>query len=602
MKRELRAAQLVGNGGVGAVIDMGDESFVVTDISRWRRGVRILIPRLSEKLHKPLFSPPFSGDGGTGGSVEIKRFPGSLFCIMCRFLIDHWREGELGRSDGGRPDCPRCHRSQTLTPMRFVVACKNGHLHETPWRRWAHSGPIKGNRPCTPSSDLHFRVDDKSGVGGLKSLYVECACGSRRDLEQLPGKGAMRSIGHKCPGTHPWHSETAKCEENPLVLQRGATNLHYADVVSALDIGEGVAIDVEEVSGSVVSRLRSDPLFQMLTENLQCAPTQGTHINAGAERIAGKLSIDFGIDIRTVIDLARDTNAVVVDSEEDAPVLTDALLAEEWIFLTSSQAASVSEATLVCRESPPPRFRNRLQPFSRVLLIDRLREVRAMPTFSRITPGTVRVPVDIGRLAGAMSWLPAVEVFGEGIFLQLDEEFVLRWELTLQDRSPQAIAECEHLEQVRLAENYWFLPEISPRFIAIHTFAHLLMRQMTFECGYSSSALRERIWANPGTPSAGILIYTADGDSEGALGGLVRQGQPERLGDLIVSCLEKAAWCSADPVCSETQGQGLGGFNRGACHACSLVPETSCVHANTLLNRLYVVGRHGVMPGLMEGI
>lgn len=81
------------------------------------------------------------------------------------------------------------------------------------------------------------------------------------------------------------------------------------------------------------------------------------------------------------------------------------------------------------------------------------------------------------------------------------------------------------------------------------------------------------------------MIYTADGDSEGSLGGLVRQGRRDRLAQSIAEALDQGRWCSSDPVCTETAGQGLGGFNRAACHACSLVSETSCTVANTLLDR-----------------
>ena len=89
---------------------------------------------------------------------------------------------------------------------------------------------------------------------------------------------------------------------------------------------------------------------------------------------------------------------------------------------------------------------------------------------------------------------------------------------------------------------------------------------------------------------AGILIYTADGDSEGSLGGLVRQGNVDRLGPTIVAALERASWCSNDPICSEFPPQGLDGLNRAACHACSLVAETSCDHVNSLLDRELVIG------------
>jgi hypothetical protein len=57
----------------------------------------------------------------------------------------------------------------------------------------------------------------------------------------------------------------------------------------------------------------------------------------------------------------------------------------------------------------------------------------------------------------------------------------------------------------------------------------------------------------------------------------------------MVDAIEQGRWCSADPVCSETAGQGLGGLNRAACHACTLVPETSCVLANSLLDRRFLV-------------
>jgi len=593
MKRELRATQLIGAGGVGAIIDMGDESFVIEDITQWSKGPPIDIPRLSGRLNKPLFAPPYAGEGGRRGHVEMKRFPGALFCVSCRALRTDYREDTHGRDDGERPDCRACGNRRVLTPMRFVLACRNGHLHEVPWARWAHS---KGTN-CG-SKRLHFKVDEESGGAGLKSLYVECDdCGGKRDLEQLPSKDAMRSIGVSCRGTHPWHAAEAECSEPPLVLQRGATNLHYAEIISALDIGEQTLPE----AGSHVE-LRADTLFDMLRENIQAAPNIGNHLNEGAKRLATRLGALYGVDPEEIIRLAQGSAISVEARQPDTATLIDSLLSEEWTFLTSPRAGAINEASLVSRESPPPRFRHTIQPFSRVLLLERLREVRTMTSFSRIDPGAVKVPVDIDRLDVYRSWLPAAEVFGEGIFLQFDESFVSEWEARLAGADPEVIEECARLERIRLEGNYWFLPEITPRFIAIHTLAHLLMRQMTFECGYSSSALRERIWANPAVPSAGILIYTADGDSEGALGGLVRQGQPERLGDLISSALDKAKWCSADPVCSETKGQGLGGFNRGACHACSLVPETSCTFANTLLSRLHVVGRHDVMAGLLEGI
>jgi hypothetical protein len=136
---------------------------------------------------------------------------------------------------------------------------------------------------------------------------------------------------------------------------------------------------------------------------------------------------------------------------------------------------------------------------------------------------------------------------------------------------------------------------VGPRFVLLHTFAHLLMSRLTFECGYSSAALRERLYVSdsPGVSMAGVLIYTADGDSEGTLGGLVRMGKPGNIEPAIYRALADAQWCSADPVCMEMgryRGQGPDSCNLAACHNCALVPETACEEFNRFLDRGIMVG------------
>lgn len=143
--------------------------------------------------------------------------------------------------------------------------------------------------------------------------------------------------------------------------------------------------------------------------------------------------------------------------------------------------------------------------------------------------------------------------------------------------------------------------ELSPRFLLLHTLAHLLIRQLSFDSGYTTASLRERVYGRPGYGQHGLLIYTAAGDAEGTLGGLVRQGEAPHFAETLVRMLEAAAWCSADPLCAEHTGQGFGNLNRAACHACSLLPETSCQTGNTLLDRALVVGSAGV-PGYFADV
>ena len=194
-------------------------------------------------------------------------------------------------------------------------------------------------------------------------------------------------------------------------------------------------------------------------------------------------------------------------------------------------------------------------------------------------------------------WLPAVEVFGEGIYLELDEASIAGWQSSneewLSSRLNQGFI-------TRLCEEQRTLPPLSAnnlkwvsKYLLIHSLSHILINQLVFECGYSTSSLKERLFisADDKAPMAGILIYTSAGDSEGTLGGLVRLGRRENLETLILKALSRASWCSADPVCSENLGgQGSQMANLAACHACILLPETSCETINQGLDRAMVVG------------
>ncbi|KQN24703.1 DrmB family protein [Sphingomonas sp. Leaf38] len=589
MTYELRANQLVGAGGVGAIVDIGDESFVVGDITRWSRpDQQIIIPRMERRLRRDLLKPP-ANQKGSRGDVLLSRFPGSLFCnrAQCRRIVTNWNEATSG-NPGGKPLCPSCGTEGSLVPMRFVAACKAGHLNDVPWKRW-----VTHSKESCPSR-LKLLIGT-GGTGGLESLVIKCVdCGANRDLSQIVTKDSMKAIGAKCFGTHPWrYDDASSCPEPLEVLQRGATNLYYPVTASALSLE---VIEKDE-AGQEDIRERDD--FKFVLSMVEDANLDGNFVPPHIKNMVSKLAEKSGIPFEKVLEMIRTGSSAEESSAGDAGDWNETeVLREEWSFLKSSAAADFRASDLVCAESDLPRFRGQC-PFDRVLLLHRLREVRAFLGYRRIDPSGELVTPEAGRpFSGGRPWLPAVEVFGEGIFLSFSKEWMENWERSVAEH-PQEVERIATLERTRQKENFWFLPNVTARYIALHTFAHSLMRQLVFESGYSSSALRERIYAGP--DMAGVLLYTADGDSEGSLGGLVRQGQPNRLGDTIRLSLDKAVWCSADPVCSETAGQGLGGFNRAACHACSLVPETSCATANTLLDRGFMLGRNG-MPGLLSAL
>ncbi|MER6626094.1 DUF1998 domain-containing protein, partial [Streptomyces sp. NPDC000931] len=266
------------------------------------------------------------------------------------------------------------------------------------------------------------------------------------------------------------------------------------------------------------------------------------------------------------------------------------ILPDEWKALCSPRGGHDPRDHYITRRSEPPSARVAFsgldtavgRVLSDVILVERLREVRVLDGFER---HTMKEPVS-SNLGADPDELPAVEVFGEGFFLRFSESAVSEWE-----NQPEVVRRALVLAERQKTSATW-LETPTPRYVLMHTLAHLILRNTAFAAGYSTSALNERLYVTRSGQQqdmAGILVYTAAGDTEGTLGGLVRLGEYERLIRLLVSSVADAQWCSFDPVCGESRGQGSGGLSLAACHACCLTPETSCVAGNRLLDRRLVV-------------
>lgn len=591
MKREIRSSAIVGTAAVGAIVDVGQESFLTPAIQHWIKSqLRDLhLPRVSNRLGKALRK--LKDDNPI---QRTRRFPRALFCEKCRG-ISLWRVDY--EEEDQEPKCPKCDWRGNMVPMRYVLACRNGHVTDFPWASWAHSGE-GADRGCRHRDSLRFEVDATMS-SNLDALIVRCTkCNSKRSLEGISSPTATAGVTGACHGEHPWRHERDECDDDkPQALQRGAANLYYPSTISALDIpmhASGGDNDLEQFGQAIRANSLYDGL-KKFTDN-----------STGNEEILRMLRIEIA---KTVGCSEKIVTAVLAQDlcgdgsgASDAAangVEQDELLREELALLSEACRTGGLQVTnfRAFREAFPagtPTWICRV--VKNVLLVERLREVRVFRGFNRIDPA------DRDRMvapdAGADEcWLPAAENFGEGIFLSFDTETLTKWMQNLPADERRSIDE---LEKHREGENFWFLPQVVPPLLAIHSFSHLLLRQLSFECGYAPSALRERIYFEPGASEAGLLIYTAEGDADGSLGGLVRQGRGDRLAQTIVDAIEQGRWCSADPVCSETAGQGLGGLNRAACHACTLVPETSCTMANSLLDRRFLVDENWGLVAFAE--
>ncbi|WP_322760038.1 DrmB family protein [Frankia sp. Cr2] len=572
--RKVRRAQIVSPFGVGAIIDLEGESFVAEDASRWHVGYTESIsppPGLTSALNVVDLRTPGEAKKGT---LPYYRFPRWLFCHRCRrmknWLISDERTMPV-------PRCTSCGGTPKLVPMRFVAACGNGHLEDVPWDRWAHSASETRNQKQCGHGELRFESEAHQG-SGLESLSVVCRdCRARRSLEDITQKDALRRIGCRCRGRQPWQSSEnmQACDESLRVLQRGASNVYFPNVVSALDIPPHS--DWRELNRPAVV-LAINKYFQALVEE----PDSRLR-----ESVIGLLVDQYSFTRDQVESALTEVGGHRVAPAGSRSV--DDLRLDEWTVLCAPPGESDPRDRFVARATsfpgpsqngtPHPAGAPLARRISAVTLVDRLREVRVLDGFTR---NTAKKAVK-ANLAPRPAFLPAVEVFGEGVFLRFDEDAVRTWEAL-----PRVRQRAERLaERARAAELRW-LPTPTPRFLLLHTLAHLLLRQTAFDAGYSTSSLRERLYVagqSSPLPMAGVLLYTAAGDTEGTLGGLVRLGQAERLVPLLTAAILSASWCSFDPVCRSASGQGPRGLSLAACHACALVPETSCEKSNRLLDR-----------------
>ena len=234
-RRTIRRTQAITPSGVGAIVDMLGESFVAEDISRWRgRREVIRAPRIAAYFRVPELRTPASVENDRS-ALPYFRFPQWLFCGNCREMV-RWSPRQ--ERSGQPPRCETCRSSPQLVPMRFVAVCGNGHLDDVNWERWAHSR--RANRDQAQCGQPKLQFLHLSGVGGgLESLEVRCAtCNAGRDLHDLTGPDAMRSIGVTCHGRQPWQfgSESVRCDVSPAVLQRGASSVYFPHTESAIDI------------------------------------------------------------------------------------------------------------------------------------------------------------------------------------------------------------------------------------------------------------------------------------------------------------------------------------------------------------------------------
>ncbi|ESQ15971.1 MAG: DUF1998 domain-containing protein [Thiohalocapsa sp. PB-PSB1] len=608
---DLRPSQILFTFGVGASIDLPNLAVMVMGVDQWpavhcreineARLLAAVQEQLGGQVRRLLEPPrpdkepksPLDPDAGIG--MPVRMFPRWLRCPQCQ-LMAPLESGlfEL-KPNPYRPDqtrwvhtsCPKNpgRSRQTAVPVRFLVACRNGHLDDFPWVEFVHGGPTSCRSVLRM---MQFGVSDS-----VADVVIKCeTCDQSRRMIDAFDPQRDNPLMPLCDCYHP-HLEntrsTGSCvdqDNQPLRMEAillGASNSWFPINLSAL------AVPVTGVSQ--LAQLVEDHwlLFEQVTSPTILAAFRGT---PALQAVLQPFEDFDDAAIWQQVQAKRDAQPADDDDHED-------LKTPEWRAFVAADPKQNTDDFRLQQIQVPQGY----DPyFEQVVLLHRLREARALVGFTRIqaagefgeewrVPAERRAPLGNGTL----TWVPAAEVRGEGVFIRFREDALATW-LARPDVRALEQTFLEAHRRWRAARNIAPPSDAFPgmRFVLLHSFAHVLMRQLALECGYTSASVRERIYAadaqDDAGPMAGVLIYTAASDSEGTLGGLVAQGEPQILAYHLDQALKQAELCTSDPLCADHHPFEHGTTLHGAaCHACTFSPETSCERGNKYLDRRVLV-------------
>lgn len=602
-----RQSQLITTFGPGAMVDLQTRSVLIGGLDRWFAPkdtyAQIDEPSLARYLENwlrdrgrleegrtlRLLTPPVASGWWT---VELPGVDVTVF--PTRFVSERVETPKIGEQErrgrrlvrwqdldpaGGRRRYQHEDgKKDDVMPLRFVGACIDGHLQDIDWRRLLHAG-----EPC---QEPMWLIEEGTSAS-LSDLEIVCGCSRTLSLRDATKPGRLG----KCQGRRPWLSADASepCTENLRLLTRSAINAYFPQTVSV------ISLPVEE-----------DALVAIVRRHLADLSSVESAADVGqARRSNSALRMDFegysDADIFERLKLVKER--VAMDASTNPRVLEfDVLASGRETIGVNEPGARLYAETLRRDEWFEPISRS-LDAVRDVVAVHRLREVMCLYGFTRFEPAPtaadseledIQLAVSGAPIAHYADWLPAIEQFGEGIFVSFDAATIDGWLARADVRQRLDV-----LHEGFSAHRRKYPGSAEQRFpggqyIMLHSIAHALITEIALDCGYPASSLKERIYAFTASAASaaryGLLIYTAATGAQGTLGGLVTRAKS--FARTLDQALERLTICSNDPVCADHEpGSTVDerALLGAACHGCLLIAETSCERRNNFLDRALLV-------------
>ena len=573
-------------------MDLPESSVIVAGLDHWKydpaQPQEVEEPRLAAKIGRLvkkksviLKRPPPTSEsmfitGNVTPGVEAYVFPHWFIAQYIELSGQNQKRRRLvSRVDLVNGKIRIDDKNRPVVPVRFVRACRFGHVGDINWRVFVH-------RNEENTCKMRIWMEERGTTGDLSDIWIICECGAIRCMREAAHD---KELG-QCNGSRPWldDKDPKPCKEANRLLVRTASNAYFPQVMSVISIPDSLSKVEELVLGNWDGQFCNIETLDQLATIRTLVPDVGNKLQGFTSE-----------EVFAVIELIRAGVEFAAISKPVKEVEFEKLSAS-----TESRPGDEPTGDFYTRFLDPDQWRHALlDSVEKVVLVHKLREVMALVGFTRFevstpdTTGELDLKVERAPIANDQSWFPVAENRGEGVFIQFKTEKIQEWmeRVEVQQRSKVLEESFERWLKQHPSSKAKF-PGVA--YIMMHSLSHMLISAISLECGYPLSSLRERIYAPVIGDAAlkdcyGILIFTSSSGSEGTLGSLVHAAK--KIRKHLLRAIQSGTLCANDPVCSSSlanhdASQKIAG---SACHGCLYISETSCERFNEALDRALVV-------------
>lgn len=629
-------------GGVGSILETRNGSIIVSPFDEWpyfqvldskfEQHNIVDDIRFKNRLNKYFLQlehlvriPINSLDKGwklenQTNLISATYFPKWFYCNSCKKYneLKNWKNGwdenvkhKLPKDWNGLenenlfypPKCFSCYlknedkkkKYYNLEQIRFVLTAPNGDICDVPWDRWAlFQLLIKNMKNETESSDtdtskeetvifenisfpsnyrLEFitseKIDTLSGIG---LVIIDQEKNEQIGYVSLSG---LFNIRFKKQDLYP----NCEPQEKDILFKpviRSSNSVYYSNILSSIYIPA-----VEEINERTLKIIKEEWEDEYTPRQISNNLKRHNNIEFTADRIEKLIANNFNIG-----------EIIMAQSETEYRY-------DEYVYIKEKESSNRKDE-LIFNKVDSDYFQNDL--IQSIYKMDKIKITSVQTSYTRQEP----IPTDLfladyevdmvtaetilkkftSKKGNLTKYLPAIENYGEGIFIDFNDDILIGWieeNPIITERISRILENNKRLEFGNQNS-----VELTPKYIMIHTFSHLIIKELEYLCGYPSTSLRERLYIDEGLKMNGVLIYTIAG-SEGSYGGITSLCESDKIGKLVHSALIRAKDCATDPICYHSNGQGVSNLNLSACFSCSLLPETSCEMFNSYLDRRLLI-------------